>query len=686
MPKLRILILLTAALLMGPACAIECGETPDSNEIVINNTLHYDFVGPTGGYTEHIEKKICRAEYVQPCEWKFDYSPNYEELSIKDCYVLHGGKKLGCNEPMKRKDVYEWSGTSTLAVSSRSCINGDVYRILLSEKRRLSEENAVCFYMGDYDYIEYQKFEVEYPLDSEVSYTSSFGREPEIIEGEDTKLYVWEIENQKPAIYEDSMPPTKEVFDYICISSHSNFSSYGGYVMGLFEDKLAAFEDVKNISDGIVGNSTGEEAIEKLYEWVKDYIQYVPLEYGVLTGVEPHTPEEILTRGNGDCKDQSVLLSALLRAQGFEAEPVLFGLANDTPVMQSFNHVITKVVYGNKTIWMDPTCQSCPYGFLPRSEYGMYVLPFMSSYELERLPAYRGFDMYMNLNVSVVVHEDGSSRFTGVFEIGDVLFASQFRSAYRMLSGKNTDELMSQYLGSVMCREYEDPKIEILNLDDGGENLLLNISVVCKDLVEVGNNTLVFKPKISSGLDDYSLSTNRSNDYYAGRKSLIEGNLRVTFPRGYVVEGESGEFNVTESYFHTIGRKTIDGNVVDSYMSLYLSERVPKEEYNEFRSQYLGRESGELRAEKPVPKKPETMEESQDYGIVIILATIMAGVVAVVVILFLYKRSQPEGPEKLDVMVRDLIKDGESPEEIRKAMKDAGYKKKEIEEAISYAK
>jgi hypothetical protein len=687
MSKLRILILLITALFMGSVCAIECNETPESYEITINNTLHYDFVGPTGGYTEHIEKKICMEEYVQPCEWRFDYSPNFEELSVKDCYVIHGGKKLGCNEPMKRMDVYEWSGTSTLAVSSRSCVSGDIYRIVLSDKYRVYEENAVCTYMGDYDYAEYQKFEVEYPLDSEVTYTSSFGSEPEIIEGKDTKLYIWRRENQEPAVYEDFMPPSKEVFDYICVSNHKNFTSYGDYMLDLFEDKLVGYDGILNKSIEIVGNSTGEEAIEKIYKWVRDYIQYVPLEYGVLTGVEPHTPEEVLKRGNGDCKDQSVLLGALLKAQGFEAEPALFGLANDSLVIESFNHVITKAVYNNKTIWMDPTCRECPYGFLPKSEYGMYVLPFVSSDELERLPEYEDVDIYVWFNSTMTIDESGDGQLSGIFEMGGIHTASAMRAGVGVMSEGDMDDIVGQF-GAAICPNFEDPKMDFLNLEDEKENLVMNISVKCKGLAEVGNYSLTYEPQTRSQFTGYAKSDNRSNDLYLGMKMLTIGNSRIVFPEGYNVVGGSDELNISTPYYQFVGKNTVEKNTVESYVRLYFSERIPKGEYNKF-SEYssdLERAKLEIRAEKPVPKEPEIVEEEpQDYSMMIILITIIVGVIAVVVILFLYKKSQPEGVKKLEIVIRDLVRDGESPEEIRKAMKDAGYSDNRIEEVISFA-
>lgn len=674
MTGLRI-ALLFVCLLLPQAYATRCDQAPGADEVVLNETVYYNFVGPEGGEYWHTERTICKEENVQPCEWRYDYSPSQESLEVGGCYVVHDGKTLQCNEPLKRQDVYEWSGTSTMAVSSPSCISGDTYVINVSREYQTTGDDSTCFYAGDYtNQFDYLRLEVEYPLKTKVNYTSSRGSEPTIIENT-TKRYIWEWRNLTPPDSEESMPPDSEVFDFVCITGHQNFTSYNKYMRELFESKLAAYEEVGGKAAEIVGNSTGVEAIEKTYRWVRDSIQYVPLEFGPLTNIEPHTPKEVLMRGNGDCKDKSVLLASLLKVQGIEAEPVLFGLDNDKLVTYFFDHVITKIVFENKTIWVDPTCEYCPYGFLPKDEYGKYVMPFVGSDELERLPDYEDVDIYMSLDLDAVVDENGDARLSGKYEIGDAVIASVLRTSFKTASGSAAEDYLSEGLGS-LCSDYENLKFDPINLDAENENLLMNLSLDCKGLFKREQNAIVAG---SGGDGSLFGNENRTYDYYLGMKMLVRVNMSLTFPEGYNVTASGGGANISTPYYRFFGRRTAEGNRMSVYLETYIANRIPREEYNKLIAAYPSDGLLDLWAEKPA----ESVAPTTGEPVYIYYAIFACSILAAIMIVLLYAEDRKKRAEKLGRMVDDLVKDGEPAKNIKEVMCDAGYCKSEIETALA---
>jgi tetratricopeptide (TPR) repeat protein len=78
-------------------------------------------------------------------------------------------------------------------------------------------------------------------------------------------------------------------------------------------------------------------------------------------GLLPADAETTWTRRFGDCKGKTVLLAALLRALGIDAEPALVstasgdGLDARLPSLAAFDHAIVRATIGGRVYWLDGT-------------------------------------------------------------------------------------------------------------------------------------------------------------------------------------------------------------------------------------------------------------------------------------------------------------------------------------------
>lgn len=125
---------------------------------------------------------------------------------------------------------------------------------------------------------------------------------------------------------------------------------------------------------------------------VQDEVRY----FAVVMGDGNYLPagaEETWSRRYGDCKGKTVLLIALLRELGIEAEPmIVHSILGDTlgerlPQLSLFDHVIVRARIGGRSYWLDGTrTGDRDIEALASSRLGWGLPLRAASAELERLP------------------------------------------------------------------------------------------------------------------------------------------------------------------------------------------------------------------------------------------------------------------------------------------------------------
>jgi len=95
--------------------------------------------------------------------------------------------------------------------------------------------------------------------------------------------------------------------------------------------------------------------------FVQEEVRYLAIDFGHGAGMLPSGAGTVLRRRFGDCKDKSVLLTALLRALGLSARPMLVAtswrhaIARLLPSTACFNHAIVAFEFAGKKYFVDPT-------------------------------------------------------------------------------------------------------------------------------------------------------------------------------------------------------------------------------------------------------------------------------------------------------------------------------------------
>lgn len=183
--------------------------------------------------------------------------------------------------------------------------------------------------------------------------------------------------------------------------------------------KTAITPRLQALADEVTtGVTDRREQARRLYEWVERHVRWVAVYLG--NGpIVPHDAASVLARGYGDCKDQVVLLVALLRAKNIPADPVLINLSASYQLSRpagtwAFNHVIIHLPEWN--IYADTTPGGAPFGTLQLAEYGKPVLPVTLQGEQPGRIAPLGPDVAVaRLRTSATL--GGSGRVTGDTEL-----------------------------------------------------------------------------------------------------------------------------------------------------------------------------------------------------------------------------------------------------------------------------
>ena len=285
-------------------------------------------------------------------------------------------------------------------------------------KRRIKLVNGEDFWdihkFKEPEPVLYQTYTVNFPREKKIHVrTLGMKKKPiRTIEGK-TKTLTWKFTEQPPLMYEDVMPPIDEVTPQIWISSFDDWDEFGNWWRSLFQDQMDIDNEMKSKVKELTSKITdAEEKIRAIYQWITLHVRYIIMEYGD-AGFRPHKASEVFRNRYGDCKDQAILLITMLREAGMEAYPVLLNVKRknvikEIPMMQ-FNHCITVAKIDGKYIFLDPTKETCPYGYNPALNQDKTCIAFTDNrYEFLKLPLENAAKNKETIKINITMENNGS--------------------------------------------------------------------------------------------------------------------------------------------------------------------------------------------------------------------------------------------------------------------------------------
>ncbi|HUE70147.1 MAG TPA: DUF3857 domain-containing protein [Pirellulaceae bacterium] len=273
-----------------------------------------------------------------------------------------------------------------------------------------------------------------------------------------------DLKEKKPPL--PLLPPEAIREPRILVSGRSSWNdvakAYATIVAGQIRDGDVAAK-VKSLLDG---GETREQAAAKLLAAIHREVRYTSLAFGE-SAIVPATCEKTLERRFGDCKDQSALLVAMLRAAGYEAHVALVhsgessDVAADHPALNHFNHAIVCLA-GNPPLWIDPTVTHSRVGEVPTQEQGKLSLVCANeTTELVRIPKAPSSANRTLERIEMTLGDGEPGRGTRSWEYSGQK-EREMRAGYAQMTRAQIDKQWSDYVE----KGYDGAKIQELRLSD----------------------------------------------------------------------------------------------------------------------------------------------------------------------------------------------------------------------------
>ncbi|WP_249124576.1 DUF3857 domain-containing protein [Bradyrhizobium manausense] len=147
---------------------------------------------------------------------------------------------------------------------------------------------------------------------------------------------------------------------FVQFSEFSRWSDVADWASNLFAATPPRDGEFRDLVKRIKALPSAQARVVAALEFTQSQVRYFSVSLGE-SSHRPASPDEVLRRRYGDCKDKSLLLITLLRELGIESRPVLLqlgrhgGLEKTLPSPQFFDHAIVEAMVDGKFYFLDPT-------------------------------------------------------------------------------------------------------------------------------------------------------------------------------------------------------------------------------------------------------------------------------------------------------------------------------------------
>ncbi len=302
-----------------------------------------------------------------------DFEPSYQQLLFHELIIHRNHKiinklkredfKITQNETDLDRKMY--CGNYTAGIYIKDIQVGDIIEYSYTTKGRNPIFKDYFFETIPLEYtvpIEHLYFEITYPQKDSIHY-KLFNTESRPLKAQyNNKTHlIWDLRDIPEYLVDQSLPswyiPTKRI-QFSAFIKWKNVINWG---IPLYPTQTITGTPLeKKFNELTKGLSSKDEKINALIHFVQNKIRYIGIEVNE-NSHKPHSPQEVLAKRFGDCKDKTYLLVTLLKHMDINASPAYVNTyLNDKvnvflPSPTVFNHAVVAIEENGKTYIIDPT-------------------------------------------------------------------------------------------------------------------------------------------------------------------------------------------------------------------------------------------------------------------------------------------------------------------------------------------
>ncbi|HEX4985522.1 MAG TPA: DUF3857 and transglutaminase domain-containing protein [Burkholderiales bacterium] len=302
-----------------------------------------------------------------------EYNPEYQTLTLHHVSILRAGKTIdklpGLRVTLARREGRLEQSIYDGIVSANILLDDVRVGDRVSYAYSVTGSNPVfgkhvdeTFSLMSYTPIEVLQIRVRAPSSTPVN-TRFIGdaRGIQVSRSGGVTEYVVRREHVPALVQEEDWPAWYSPAAQVQFSDYGTWGEVSRWAVDLFRISQEPSPDLRQAISRIKAQQKDQETNARLaLEFVQNEIGYVSLAIGDGSH-RPAQPNEVLARRFGDCKDKTMLLVAMLRALGIQADPVLVSLrelriiSQWLPSPHVFDHAIVRATIDGQVFWIDGT-------------------------------------------------------------------------------------------------------------------------------------------------------------------------------------------------------------------------------------------------------------------------------------------------------------------------------------------
>lgn len=304
---------------------------------------------------------------------RISFNPRFETLTLHDLAVFRDGKRidrlktariaLAQREHRLEEGVYDEDVEAIIALTDVRVGDAVEYGYSIAGENPIFAGRHSSFFVLNRDQpIARLAVRIQYPANRKLNY-QLYKSELHVAETLDHGIRKLRLDASElpPVRTEQSVPLWFGMYPWLQVTEYETWEEVSAWAKPLYKIPTDLSPEIEAVLDKLKSEAkTPEELAATILAWVQNEIRY----YSIAVGTSSHRPNHpnlTVRQRFGDCKDKSLLLSAMLQRVGIRAEPALVSnrvrrrVADVLPMPQAFDHVIVRAQLGGQTYWLDGT-------------------------------------------------------------------------------------------------------------------------------------------------------------------------------------------------------------------------------------------------------------------------------------------------------------------------------------------